>query len=238
MSQPINDFQGLLATYFRELILATAYLELGSRLIVASPANAAVALTLSPDITTEPMYLHELLPHSFAVAQGASELFQSKAIAAWADLLNILFDMFVTSHIEGKKKYPELKKRSTRLDFSSTDDINTQVRLGLIADFAFGKYADRIQVINRILNPQGELQVHLLVIKKHVAIRNANQHHGGRIYDDMLKDLGADRIEILDHAGKPKLLAPGQSIELFVPELDRLKSALFCVTNPWKACLV
>src|SRR6266550_953856 len=112
------------------------------------------------------MYLHELLPHSSAVAHGASELFQSKAIAAWADLLNVLFEMFVTAHIEGKRRYPELKKRSTRLDFSSIDDINTQVRSGLVADFAFGKYADRIRAINRILNPGDELQVQLLVIKK------------------------------------------------------------------------
>ena len=238
MSQPIDDFQGLLARYFRELILATAYLELGSRLIVVSPANASIALTLSPDITTEPMYLHELLPHSSAVAHGASELFQSKAIAAWADLLNVLFEMFVSAHIEGKRQYPELKKRSTRLDFSSIDDINTQVRLGLVADFAFSKYADRIHAISRILNPESELQVQLFVIKKHVAIRNANQHHGGRIYDDMLKDFGTDRIEVLDHVGNPKLLVAGQSVELFVPELDRLKSALFCVTNPWKARLV
>lgn len=238
MSQPIDVFQGLLARYFRELILATAYLELGTGLIKASPANASIALTLSPDITTEPMYLHELLPHSSAVAHGASELFQSKAIAAWADLLNLLFEMFVIAHIEGKTQYPELKKRNTRLDFTSIDDINTQIRLGLVADFAFGKYADRIKVINQILNPQGDFQVQLFVIKKHVAIRNANQHHGGRIYDDMLKDLGTDKLEIFDHVGNPKLLAAGQLVELFLPELDRLKSALFCFTNLWKARLV
>jgi hypothetical protein len=183
------------------------------------------------------MALHELLPHSSAVNQGVSELFQSKAIAAWADLLNVLFERFVTAHIDGTRQFPELKKRSTRLDFSSTEDINSQVRIGLVADFAFGKYADRIQTINRILNPQGDHQPELSVIKKHVAIRNSNQHHGGRIHDDMLKDLGASNIEVLDHAGTPKLLASGQAIELYVPELDRLKGALFRITNGWKAHL-
>ena len=237
MSAPIDQFQTLLTRYFRDLVLATAYLEIGHRTILQSPPQASVTLTLAPDLTTEPMSLQELLPHSSSVSLGTAELFQTKSMAAWSDLLNTLFEHFVELHMGGKRLFPEIKKRGTRLDFSSAVEPLLQVRQGLVADFAFGKYVDRIQTISRILVPDHHVDQELRTIRKHVAIRNATQHHAGTVYEDMLKDLGSASIEVFDRDGRPLTLTVGQSIALYVPELDRLKSSLFVVTNHWRAQL-
>lgn len=235
MTAHIDNFHVQIAANFRQLILATAYLHIGSQNVAGASMDASVALTLAPDVTTEPMYLRELLPHSSAVAQGISELFQTKAIAAWSDLLNALFAHFVTDHFEGRKRPPELKRRTTRIDFSSETDVASQVREGLISDFAFEKYTERIKIINRMLNPESECQEELSIVRRHVMIRNSIQHHAGIVYDDMLRELGSQQIEFLDNNGNPITIRAGEPIRLFVPELDHLKGALFRLTNFWRA---
>lgn len=234
MATLINNFQGQIATYYRELTLATAYLELGSQQLAKAPPHASVALKLAPDVTTEPMQLVELLPHRGAVALGVAELFQTKAIAAWSDLLNQLFGHIVTLHLDGTKSFPELKRKRTLIDFSISSDIKSQVQQGLIDDFSFEKYADRVRVINRVFNSSGLHQDALSTIKKHVLIRNSIQHHGSTVYPDMLTEIGSKHVVLLDHESKQKSLAVGDAIRLFVPELDQLKSALFRVTNTWR----
>ncbi len=237
MSAPINSFQKLLTGYFRELVLATAYLEIGQQAIKQSSPSASVALTLADGVSTEPMFLRELQAHSSSVTFGIAELFQTKAIAAWADLLNALFEQFVEMHISGKRQFTAFKKKTTRFDFSSSEDVVTQVRLGLVADFAFAKYADRIQTIGRVLVPNAMLSQELSVVRKHVFIRNSTQHHAGQVYDEMLRELGTGSLELLNQAGHTISLNQGQSIELYVPELDRLKSSLFMITNEWRSQL-
>src|SRR4029077_20395443 len=103
----IDKFQESVAESMQQLILAIAYLEIGDRQISAAPGDASVALTLAPDVTTEPLYLRELLPHSPAVAQGIAELFQGKTTSAWFDLLGNLFAQFVTAHLSDVKRFPE-----------------------------------------------------------------------------------------------------------------------------------
>ena len=132
MSAHIDHFQGLITSRFRELVLATAYLEIGQQATKQSPPTASVSLNLADGITTEPMFLRELQPHGASVILGVAELFQTKAIAAWTDLLNALFESFVGMHMTGKRHIPEFKKRSTRLDFGSAEDVLTQVRHGQI----------------------------------------------------------------------------------------------------------
>jgi hypothetical protein len=173
MANPIHEFQGKIATYFRQLTLATAYVSIGSQYLEKAPSAASVSLKLSADVSTEPMHVGDLLPHKSAVAAGVSELFQMKGVAAWSDLLNDLFGQFVAAHLDGTKSFPELKRRTTRIDFSVVSDINSQLKEGLLADFAFEKYADRVRIINRILNPSSLCDAELSTIKKHVFIRNA-----------------------------------------------------------------
>lgn len=237
MSSPIESFQRLLTGYFRELILATAYLGIGQQAIKQSPPSASIALTLGNGVTTEPMFLHELQAHSPSVAFGIAELFQTKAIAAWADLLNDLFELFVELHISGGRQFPVFKTKTTRFDFSSNEDVATQVRLGLVADFAFAKYADRVKTIGRVLTPNAMILRELLVVRKHVSIRNSTQHHSGKVYAEMLRELGSDSLELLNQGGDTVSLTQGQSIELYVTELDHLKSSLFMITNEWRSQL-
>ncbi len=238
MQKVIDQFQTTLTSCFRELVLATAYLQIGQQALFRSPQDASVSLVLAEGLETEPMFLRELQPHSAAVAFGVAELFQTKVVAAWADLLNGLYEQFVNQHISGHRHFPAFKKRTTKLDFGSSEDVLTQVRAGLVADFAFSKYSERIQTVDRAFAPDEVRARHLQLIRKHVFIRNATQHHGGRIYEDMLRDLGAGSVQVLDANGRAKSLNLGESIELHVPELDHLKSSFFIVTNDWRRQLV
>jgi len=232
--EKVDEFQQQLTSYFRELILATAYLQIGEQSIYRLPADASVSLVLAEGVTTEPMYLRELQPHSASVSLGIAELFQTKVIAAWADLLGSLFEYFVQMHLEGRRPFPALSKRTTKVGFSDSVDLVEQVRQGLIADFAFGRYAERIKTIAGTLTPSANTSRALLVVRKHVAIRNSTQHHGGRVYDDMLRELSTRTLDVLDHFGRPLSLQVGEPIHLYIPELDGLKSALFIITNEWR----
>jgi hypothetical protein len=232
--EKVDKFQRLLTDYFRELVLATAYLQIGEQSISRLPAEASVSLTLADGVTTEPMYLRELQPHSASVSLGIAELFQTKVIAAWADLLGSLFEFFVQMHLEGKKPFPALKKRTTKVGFSDVVDLVDQVRQGLVADFAFGRYADRIKIISDTLPPSKTTSRLLTVVRKHVSIRNATQHHARQVYDDMLRELSTPTLDVLDRSGRTISFRQGQVIELYVPELDHLKSALFIITNEWR----
>src|SRR5262245_28303863 len=122
VADSILEFQTHIFTYFRQLRLAAAYLEGGRRYLQEAPPEATVELNVAHDVTTEPMRLSELLPHSHAVGAGVSELFQMKAIAAWSDLLSHLFDRFISAHLDGTQSFPELKRMTTYIDFSQSSD--------------------------------------------------------------------------------------------------------------------
>lgn len=232
--EKVDEFQQLLTNHFRELILATAYLRIGEQSILRLPREASVSLTLADSVSTEPMSLHELLPHSTSVSLGIAELFQTKVIAAWADLLVELFEYFLQMHLDGKKVFPALKKRTTKVGFTDSMDLMEQVRVGLVADFAFGKYAERIKAIVDVLTASTRGVQALSVVRKHVLIRNATQHHGGKVYADMLRELSVKSLNVLNEDGRNVSLMEGQPINLYVPELDELKSALFIITNEWR----
>lgn len=140
----------------------------------------------------------------------------------------------MATHLDGNKRIPELKKRTTRVDFGSSIDLKSQVQEGLVADFAFEKYAERIKIVNRMLNPDGACQEELSIIRKHVQIRNSIQHQAGRVCEGMLKEIGSQQVGVLDQHGNLLNLSAGESIQLFVPELDHLKGALFRLTNYWR----
>lgn len=156
MKAAIDKFQGAVSDNFRQLILAVAYLNIGSRVINTSPTDASVELSLGKDIKTEPFYLRELLIHSSTVEEGVLELYQNKMIAAWSDLLGDLFSFFVDMHFSGIRKFHELKKRTARLDFSLETDLNEQISSALTADFAFLRYSDRLKIVDELLNPEGK----------------------------------------------------------------------------------
>jgi hypothetical protein len=234
MKTAIDIFQNAISDSFRQLILAVAYLNIGAGVINTSPANASVELSLDKDIKTEPFYLKDLLIHGGTVEEGVFELYQNKMIAAWSDLLGDLFSNFVDMHFSGARKFYELKKRTVRLDFSLETNLNDQIGAGLTADFGFQRYAERIKIIDGLLNPDGKHPPELATIKKHVFIRNAVQHHASRVYKDMLKELGCSKLSVLDRSADQRELDVDGLILLSVPELDTLKRGLYLVSNEWR----
>lgn len=234
MASLILRFQAQLSSHFRELILAHAYLLIGNEQIAKASPLASVRVLLGEDITTEPFSLKELVQHSSAVNDGLLELFQTKVIATWSDLLSTLFSEFVAQHLAGKTLYPQFKKINAKLDFSAPGSLEDQLKEALIAEFAFKPYKERVAPIAAILAPAGLLDDELKLIKKHVLIRNSIQHHESKVYADMLKELGTNQLAILDHKGASFSIPSGQHISLSIPELDALKRALFRLTNEWR----
>ncbi len=234
MKSLIDNFQKHIADYFRQLSLAAAYLNIGAKTISTSPKEMSIQLLLDKDIATEPMFLKELLAHSKKVEDAILELFQHKLIASWSDLLNDLFFYFLEQHFLGKRKFQELKKRTPKIDFSSDIELATQIRDGLLADFSFEKYVDRLRIINGILNPAKDCEAELSLIRKHVFIRNAIQHHEGRVYLDMMRELGSAQLQVLNKDADTINIDVGNEIKLSIPEVDALKRALFRISITWR----
>ena len=234
MKSLIDNFQQHVADYFRQLTLAIAYLNIGAKMISASPKDMSIQLPLDKDIATEPMYLKELLAHSNKVEDAILELFQHKMIASWNDLLNDIFSCFVEQHFSGKRKFQELRKRAPKIDFSSDTELTAQIKNGLLADFSFDKYVDRLRIINGILNPVKDCEPELSLIKKQVFIRNAIQHHEGRVYADMMRELSLAQLQLLNKDADKINVDVGNEIELSIPEIDALKRALFRISITWR----
>ena len=112
--------------------------------------------------------------------------------------------------------------------------MSEQIRTALIADFAFQRYADRLKIVNELLNPDGKHSAELSTIKKHVFVRNAVQHHASRVYRDMLKELGCPRLAVLSGDADQRELDVDDLLLLSVPELDALKRAVYLVSNEWR----
>ncbi len=130
--------------------------------------------------------------------------------------------------------HPELKQWTARIDFSVNADMKVQVRDGLINDFRFQPYSERIRVLVHILHQRDVHAEELSIVKKHVLIRNSIQHHGSCVYPDMLKNIGSQHLRILDDSAVEKNLKANDKIVLSVPELDHVKGALFRITSAWR----
>lgn len=232
--EKVDEFQRLLTKQFQELVLAIAYLQIGEQSVLRMPAEASISLTLAEGLETEPMSLRELQPHSGSVGLGIAELFQTKVIAAWSDLLGDLFEYFIRMHLEGRRAFPVLQKRVTKVKLLDPQDLVEQTCRGLVEDFLFEKYAIRIKIISDVLQSSERGARALSVIRKHVFIRNSTQHHGGKVYGDMLQQLSTKTLDVLNHAGRTLSLREGEAIHLYIPELDSLKSALYLITNEWR----
>ena len=235
MKQFLDAFQGQIASNFRELILAIAYLNIGGRLLSGTNPDASVELFLDEDIRTEPLHVRELIPHTNSVAEGVLEHYQSKMVAAWSDLLAVLFAEFVRLHVAGTRHYREIGKRKTQVDFSDTTDMRVQIEQGLVAEFSFESYGKRVRTVNGVLNSEGKHAAELSIVKKHVLIRNAVQHHSSKVYAHMLRELGSADVTVLDGNAKQKTFGLNTRIALSIPELDLLKRSLFRLSNEWRA---
>lgn len=229
MHSCVRDFQHRLNGLFREFILGFAAHELGMRQLVNSP-DMSVSILLSGDAYSEPIFAKELVEKQSAVQRGIAELFQSKAIAMWGDLLSDLYRECVRQHLEGTKNYDILAPRKVAFDFKSPEGLAEQLLVTLVSDFAFLDYKSRYKELVKLFSLGGYGR-QASIISKHVEIRNAFQHHGGVLHAGGLRNLGLAKLVLKGDDGADFDLCVGDVIFLSSVEIDVLKSTLFEVAS-------
>jgi hypothetical protein len=234
MKKIIDNFQLKMNQNFAEFTLATSCAKAGLDLISKSNKEATVSLNLGDDLYSEPVTFGELLTSSSDFLSNSIALYQNIMIASWSDLLDDIFSYYVCKHFKGEFEFTSLKKQTIKLDFSSSIPIEKQVSNALINEFSFKNYADRFKIINTILNLNKDSVFEEKIIKKHVLIRNAIQHHNGIAYSDMFKLLGVSSFSVLDSGGEDENVKSGEKVYISVPEFDLLKRSLHLLTQNWR----
>ena len=229
MQKYIRAFQSGLNGLFRELILGVAAHELGMQHI-ASDSSMSVSILLAGGAVSEPIYASELIAKKDAVRRGVSELFQSKAIALWGDLLCDLYGDLVREHLQGGQKCDFLSSKKVNFDFKSSDSMTEQLLLSLVRDFSFQDYKSKYKEIKNFFHLDN-LHRQAAVIAKHVELRNAFQHHGGVMHAGGMKNLGLGEILLKNDYGEDFSIVVGQNVHLSSVEVDILKSNLFQIAS-------
>ncbi|WP_125920059.1 hypothetical protein [Pseudomonas sp. p99-361] len=233
MKEVIYNFQDDLGGLFRELILGLAAHEIGIGFMRGSPNNH-VSVQLAHGAVSEPVSITALIEKEATVRRGAVELFQNKAIARWSDLLSALYREAVGKHLRRERNFSALKSVRVKYDFGSAIDLVSQIQDSIGHDFDFSDYKTRAAAVKDIFGFE-EVGGELAMIKKHVEIRNAIQHHGGRVHEGALRILGLGALDVVNENGDRVKLSLGDSIDISVMEVDLLKSALYVVSNYMEA---
>lgn len=235
MQEAIDNFQDALSANFRELLLGMAAFELGMRSLQEN-LSGSVSILVAGGASSEPIHVSTLIHNQDTVKRGNIELFQSKAIALWNDLIVDLYTVSVCNHIDHSVRSAALKKSKVDIDFSLEILIPDQIKNALVRDFSFSNHGSKLDVIKKIF-PMASYSSQLSFIKKHVEIRNSFQHHSGIMHAGGLKILGVDKISIKDDDGNDVNVCAGEKIHISVVEIDKLKSALFELSSHMESCL-
>jgi len=229
----IDNFQQKLHSFFNQMVLGPAFVQLSN--FVSNPKEIDITVTLARGVTSEPAPLADIIHHAAAVGAGTTELFQVRAIAAWNDLLTEIFGSFVSSHLEEKGKHSNLGQIKGQIDFSSDEPVLKQIQRTIIIDFGFLPYDKRIRTVKKLCSVQDTIDTDLKLVSQHVEIRNSLQHHNGKVTKDLLKNIGNNKLELLNPEGDKSTFTEGERILLSIPDLNELKSALYRITMKWRA---
>jgi len=145
-----------------------------------------------------------------------------------------LFCLLVDKHFSGERRFEELKKCQIFVDFRESAELITQVKGDLIKNFDFDAYKDKVKLINSVFNPTSNRAEHLFNIHKHVQIRNSIQHKNGTIDQFFLKDLGVERIALLDRSANEREYGLNDNIELSIPEFDYFRRSIVLIGQTWR----
>lgn len=219
---------------FRELLFSYASLHLGGEKLSNIDDYALLEAMVGININIEPIPIIELKRHKTDFPYFLLDVFHSRLVQAWQDCLNKIFCHYVELHFKGVRPFTEPQRKQVQLDFRAGDELNEQIKLGLIRGFEFDSYAERQKLVDRLLNPNGAQQTHLLNVHKHVQIRNAIQHRNSIVDNIVLHPLGMKQIEVLDEQGTPKNLREGDKISLSIPEYDSFSRSLLIVGQTWR----
>lgn len=221
-------------TLFQQLVLGVAYIDLGGQSLKMQPQESSVEVLVGPNIRTEPYFVSHLLPFEADVMQGLLELCQTKLIALWSDVLQGLFSEIVKAHFSGEKASTEIAKVKTTVDLSDMDQLKQNMCSQICMDFSFRPYNERITELQKLQQSRQIAQRELEIIKIHVEIRNAIQHHQSVVPIGLMQKLGRKKITLQNAQSKAMEISDGDAIPLSVPEVDGLKRAQIVTLNAWR----
>lgn len=219
---------------FKQYILTHTSFKMGQDSLAEFDNSVCIEATVGLNIHIEPIPMGELKHYKARLPNFLLEIFHGKLVQIWNECLSELFQMLVGLHFSGKRPFSELKKRSVTLNFIESIGIEEQIRERLCKDFEFEKYKDKVKLLNSVFHQDGDVSDHLFNILKNVHIRNAFQHHGGKVDEFLLNELGVSEIIILDKNGKPQKFKQNDDIELSVSELNVFRQSLNIVGQDWR----
>jgi hypothetical protein len=221
-------------SYRMELFTALIMHDLGKFALETIDDRTTISPKLGFELHIEPIQIGYIKRFKDNYPHFLLEVFHGKFVTLWQDLLNNIFIKFIELHLSSIRKFEELKKIEIRLDFTSTDNFNDQIKKAIIYDFNFRKFSERQKLINKLLNSMGNGQRELDNIFKNTLIRNIIQHRKKIINDYVILKLGRSQIEILDNEGNIKNYNCGDSFELSIPEIEFFMKSILFITNLWR----
>jgi len=162
------------------------------------------------------------------------EVYQGKFVYLVNQLMDDLFCILLDEHLGKTRPFVELKTQQVKIDFSTEEDLITQLKENCARDFTFYRYSDRLKIVNNALNLSNDGHDELVNIKKHILIRNVLQHSNGVVDNHMLKELGLKEFELADEQGKMMTYTKGDKIMLSIPELYSLMSSFLGIVQEWR----
>ncbi|MCK5113287.1 MAG: hypothetical protein KAR11_00805 [Phycisphaerae bacterium] len=219
---------------FKQCVLAQAVLNLGQRTLTGFSDTACIKTTVGLNVEIEPIPIAEVREYTEEFPHFLLEVLHGRLVQVWQECLSNLFRMLVDLHFSQNRRLVELKKRNLSLDFRATVSLEDQVTEQICRNFDFEKYSERVKLLNSVFNPNNEQPEHLLQVSKHVQIRNSFQHRRGVVNEFLLKELGLQKISILDKEGTQRDCQLDDDIQISLPEFDLFRRALLMVGQQWR----
>ena len=219
---------------FKQFLLAQTALRIGGDTINGFADNALIGAIVGINVEIEPIPLFEVKHYWDRMPLFIIEVFHGKLVFAWQECLASLFELLIDKHFIGERQFKELKKCSIDIDFRNELDIISQAKRGLLKKFDFSSYKEKVRLINAVFNPNNYRETELKNIHKHVHIRNSFQHKGGKIDEFFLKDLGQQKIKLLNDNSEEKEFKENDYIQLSIPEFDLFRRSIVLVAQTWR----
>jgi len=219
---------------FSQYLLSHTALALGQNTLSDFPDSVCIRAVVGLNVEMEPIPLGELKHYRAGLPHFLLEIFHGKLVQVWHECLSTLFRMLVDFHFSGMRRFEELKTRSISLDFQVSTALEDQIRERLCRDYDFQRYSDKVKLLNGVFNPEKKHGDHIMNVAKHIQIRNSFQHRGGIVDDFLLKELGLQKLSILNSDGKLRDYHLNDRIELSVPEFDSLRRSLLRIGQIWR----
>jgi hypothetical protein len=231
---PIDNLIKQSTRIFKQLLLAQNALNIGGNTILGFSDNAFISASVGADVQIEPIPLAEVKHYWLEMPRFMLETFHGKLVQEWYECLTALFCLLIDKHFSGERKFNELKRCQTTIDFREDIDLIEQTKCSLLDRFEFDSYRDKVKLINSVFNRESKREEYLKNIHKHIQIRNSIQHKNCTIDNFFLKDLGVQQISLLDNNSKEKIYKVNDCIELSIPEFDYFRRSIVLIGQVWR----